>query len=83
MSSRAENLPGEKEPREQVRLTEDILYLVNKKLAKEDRERRNRVIESAQMYRTEHRCFTDVKYRKANAQLSETGQGVTKSVIKS
>ena len=62
------------EPRMPVRLTEDLLYLVNKKLAEKDKKGRNDMLKRVQISRTEP--FKEVQYRKIDIQLSETGQGV-------
>ena len=74
------NKPSKKQPeetpieaRESVRLTEDLLYLVNKKLAEEQKESRNRLLGCLQHGKTEHKCFREVTFRKTNVQLSETG----------
>ena len=65
----------ENELREPVRLTEDLLYLVNKKLQNMDKEDRNRELEWKQMNNPQHKCFTEVKYRKIGVQLSQSGKG--------
>ena len=67
------------EPGEPVRLTDDLLYLVNKKLAQRDKDYRNAKLEYKQRllqsYPKEQKCFTEVTHRKSKIQLSEIGPG--------
>ena len=63
------------EPGEPVRLTDDLLYLVNKKLAQRDKDYRNARLECKQPYPKEQKCFTEVTHRKSKIQLSEIGPG--------
>ena len=70
--------PPEESPREEprgpVRLTEDLLYLVNKKLAEKDKKSRNNDLKLLQRNQTEP--FKKVEYRNIDIRLSGTGQGV-------
>ena len=62
------------EPRGPVRLTEDLMYLVNKEIAEKDKKDRNDKLKRAQSYLTGP--FKEVQYRNLNIRLSETGKGV-------
>ena len=64
-----------KVPTEPVRLTYDLLYLVNKKLAQKDKDYRKTLLEYKQTYPKGQKCFTEVTYRKSEIQLSEIGPG--------
>lgn len=72
----------EPHPKEPVQLTEDLLYLVNKKLEQMDKEQRNKELEDLQRGKAQYKCFTEIKYRKLDVQLTETGQGVRKKTYR-
>ena len=69
------------EPREPVRLTNDLLYLVNKKLEQKDKIYRKTLLDKRQKNQNEseseneEKCFTEITYRESKIQLSEIGPG--------
>ena len=77
LQKKTEQPPREskKEPGEPVRLTNDLLYHVNKILAQKDKNYRKTLLEREQENQNEEKCFTGVTYRKSTIQLSEIGPG--------
>ena len=83
LQKKTEQPPREskKEPGEPVRLTNDLLYLVNKKLEQKDKTNRNALLEREQENQDQQKCLT-FTYRKF--QLSEIGPGAAtklKSIV--
>ena len=88
LKKKTEEPPREprKEPREPVRLTNDLLYLVNKKLEQKDKIYRKTLLDKRQKNQNEseseeseseneQECFTEITYRESKIQLSEIGPG--------